>query len=105
MKEEKKFKITIVDFLSEHGKHLVGTDKNDNDIFVGDMVIYNGEKNWFVAYRYGTFVIKQVGMWAMIDLSDWSVVEKQNVFGSGSDNLIVGFVNEPFYEKVKHLVV
>lgn len=104
MKEQPKFKITIIDFMLENGKHFVGKDKNNNNIYVGDMVIYNGETNWFVAYRYGEFVIKQVGVWFMVIPSNWSIVEKQNVIGSGPDYLIIGYVDEPFYEKIKHVI-
>lgn len=104
MKEQAKFKITIVDFIVETGKHFVGLDKNGDDIFVGDMVIYNEQTNWVIAYRYGNYVIKQVGLWAMVDIQDWSDVEKQNIFGAGTDNLIVGYVDEPFFQDVKHLI-
>lgn len=106
--EEKKFKISIVDFLQENGKHKVGVDKNGVDVCYGDTVKYNGEENWFVAYRYGKTLLKQVGMMAMIgnegfDEGDFSSIEKLNVFGSGTDWLIIGYTKEPFYQKVKHL--
>ena len=98
-----KFKISIIDFMLENGKHEVGTDKNGNKVCLGDMVNYNEEKNWFVVYRYGEILLKQVGMMAMIGLKDFSSVEKLNVFGSGTDWLIIGMQDEPLYEKVKHL--
>lgn len=90
-----KFKISIIDFMLENGKHEVGTDKNGTKVCLGDMVEYNGEKNWFVVYRYGEILLKQVGMMAMIGLKDFSSVEKLNVFGSGNDWLIIGMKDEP----------
>jgi len=94
--------------MLENGKHKVGTDKEGNSICLGDTVEYNGEKNWFVVYRYGKVLLKQVGMMAMIgsesfESGDFSNVIKQNVFGAGTDWLIIGFTDEPFYEKVKDI--
>jgi len=100
----KKFKISIIDFMLENGKHEVGTDKNGTKVCLGDMVEYNGEKNWFVAYRYGTVMLKQVGMIAMIGLKDFSNVEKLNVFGAGNDWLIIAENNDPMFDKLKHLI-
>ena len=99
-----KFRISIIDFMSENGKHEVGTDKKGTKVFLGDMVEYNGEKNWFVAYRYGKVMLKQVGMMAMIGLKDFSNVEKLNVFGAGTDWLIIAENNDPMYDKLKHLI-
>ena len=99
-----KFKISIIDFMLENGKHQVGTDKNGTKVCLGDMVEYNGEKNWFVAYSYGNVMLKQVGMMAMIGLKDFSNVEKLNVFGAGNDWLIIANNNDPIYDKVKHLI-
>ena len=53
-------------------------------------------------------MLKQVGMMAMIGMEefkqgDFSRVEKTNIFGSGTDWLIIGYTEEPFYEKIKHL--
>ncbi len=101
--EKEKFKISIIDFMPENGKHEIGKDKNNNKICLGDIVEYNGEKNWFVVYRYGEILLKQVGMMAMIGLKDFSIVEKLNVFGAGTDWLAIGYVDEPIYEKIKHL--
>jgi len=106
--EKRKFRIKIIDFMKENGKHEVGKDKNQVNVCLGDVVEYNGEKNWFVAYRYGKVMLKQVGMMAMIgsekfDKGDFSSVEKLNVFGAGADWLIIGYTDEPLYEKVKHL--
>jgi hypothetical protein len=99
-----KFRISIIDFMLENGKHEVGTDKNGTKVCLGDMVERNGEKNWFVVYRYGTVMLKQVGMMAMIVLKDFSNVEKLNVFGSGTDWLIIANNDDPIYDKVKHLI-
>lgn len=103
MEEKTKFRISIIDFMCEHGKHEAGTDKNGTKVFLGDMVKYNGEDRWFVVYRYGDVMIKQVGMMAMIGLKDFSTVEKLNVFGAGIDWAIIGYTDEPIYEKIKHL--
>jgi len=83
--------------LEELAKKL-GTEVVDNQ------VEYNGEKNWFVAYRYGTVMLKQVGMMAMIGLKDFSNVEKLNVFGAGNDWLIIAENNDPMFDKLKHLI-
>ncbi len=99
-----KFRISIIDFMLENGKHEVGTDKNGTKVCLGDMVEYNGEKNWFVAYRYGDVMLKQVGMMAMIGLKDFSNVEKMNVFGAGNDWLIIAENNDPMFDKLKHLI-
>lgn len=99
-----KFRISIIDFMLENGKHEVGTDKNGTKVCLGDMVEYHGEKNWFVVYRYGKVLLKQAGMMAMIGLKDFSTVEKLNVFGAGTDWLIIAENNDPIYEKVKHLI-
>ncbi len=99
-----KFRISIIDFMVEKGKHEVGTAKNGTKVYLGDMVERNGEKNWFVAYRYGKVMLKQVGMMAMIGLKDFSSVEKLNVFGAGSDWLIIANNDDPMYDKLKHLI-
>lgn len=99
-----KFRISIIDFMLENGKHEVGTDKNGTKVCLGDMVEYNGDQNWFVAYRYGTVMLKQVGMMAMIGLKDFSNVEKLNVFGAGNDWLIIAENNDPMFDKLKHLI-
>jgi hypothetical protein len=107
--EKEKFRISIIDFMLENGKHEVGKDKKGVKVCLGDMVERKGEKNWFVVYRYGKIMLKQVGMMAMIgsddfDNGDFSAVEKLNVFGSGSDWLIIGYTDEPIYDKIKHLI-
>ncbi len=107
--EKQRFKISIIDFIVENGKHEVGKDKLGNTVCLGDLVKYNNEDNWFIVYRYGNILLKQVGMIAMIGSihfvsGDFSNVEKQNAFASGVDWLAIGYEDEPFYEKVKHLV-
>lgn len=93
--------------MPEFMKHPLGKDKNGVDVHLGDMVEYNGEK-WFLGYRYGEYMLKQVGMMAMIGSKkykdgDFSNVERLNIFGSGTDWLIIGYTDEPLYEKVKHV--
>ena len=102
--EKEKFRISIIDFMLENGKHKAGIDKNGTQVFLGDMVKYNGEDNWFVVYRYGKILLKQVGMMAMIGLKDFSTIEKLNVFGAGTDWAIIGYTDEPMYDKLKHLI-
>lgn len=95
--------------MLENGKHEVGKDKNGNTVCLGDMVNYNGDKNWFVGYRYGEVMLKQVGMMAMIGskgfkTGDFSNVEKlMNTIGAGTDWLIIGYTDDPLYQKVKHV--
>ena len=106
MSEDKqKVKISIIDFMPFNGKYPVGKDKNGTTIHYGDMVEYNGEKNWFVGYRYGEPMLKQVGMMAMIGSQkykdgDFSNVEKVNVFGAGTDWLIIGYTDEPLIQEL-----
>jgi len=100
----KKFRISIIDFMRENGKHEAGVDKEGTKLFLGDMVEYNGEQNWFVAYRYGQVMLKQVGQMAMIVLNDSTNATKVNVFGAGTDWLIIAETHDPIYDKVKHLV-
>jgi hypothetical protein len=98
-----KFRISIIDFMLENGKHEVSKDVDGDPLCLGDMVEYQGDKSWFAAYRYGLVLLKQVGMMAMIG-TDLTKLKKQNIFGAGSDWLIIGYTDEPFFEKVKHLV-
>lgn len=104
--EKEKFRISIIDFLPEHGKFEIGKDKNGTPVCLGDMVECNGEKNWFVGYRYGKIALKQVGMMAMImsddfEKGDFSSVEKVNTIGAGPDWLIIGYTDEPMYDRLK----
>jgi hypothetical protein len=106
--EKEKFKISIIDFMPQNGKFEVGKDKNGTTVCLGDMVERNGQKNWFVSYRYGKIMLKQVGMMAMVgsdsfDIGDFSTVEKLNVFGAGQDWLIIGYKDELIYDKLKPL--
>ena len=106
--EKEKFKISIIDFMPHYKKFKVGKYKDGSPACLGDMVERNGEKNWFVGYRYGKIMLKQVGMMAMIgsenfEKGDFSSVEKTNIFGAGTDWLIIGYTDEPIYEKLKPL--
>jgi len=106
--EKEKFKISIIDFMPHYKKFKVGKYKDGSPACLGDMVERNGEKNWFVGYRYGKIMLKQVGMMAMIgsenfEKGDFSSVEKTNIFGAGTDWLIIGYTDEPMYEKLKPL--
>ena len=83
--EKEKFKISVIDFLPHNKVIEIGKYKDGTPAFLGDVVEYNGEKKWFIVYRYGEILIKQVGMWAMISQEnfqrgDFSKVEKNKYF-------------------------
>jgi hypothetical protein len=104
-----KFKINIIDFIPHHKKFEVGKYEDGTPTCLGDCVKYNNENNWFVVYRYGKIMLKQIGMMAMIcqenfDVGDFSRVEKTNIIGAGNDWLIIGYINEPIYEKLQKLL-
>lgn len=100
-----KVKVTIIDFLPQHGRLQAGVDADGEPVFYGDMIEYNGEKNWFLGYRYGMPMLKQVGMMAMISSEkfkngDFSSIKKvKNTIGAGNDYLIIGMSDEPFIEQ------
>lgn len=105
---EQKFRINIIDFLPFHGRLEAGKDKNGEIVYYGDTVKYNNS-NHFVAYRYGSNFLKQVGIWAMIgsaryDKGDFYNCEKQNIIAAGDDWLIIGYNNEPVYDKLKEVL-
>lgn len=105
---KEKFKISIIDFMPHYKKFEVGKYKDGTPACLGDLVEYNRENNWFISYRYGDIMLKQVGMMAMIGMKefkdgDFSRVEKTNIFGAGTDWLIVGYTDEPFFDKIKDL--
>jgi hypothetical protein len=105
---KEKFRIGIIDFMPEYKKVEVGKYEDGTPACLGDVVKYNGEDNWFIAYRYGSVMLKQVGTMAMVgqkefQTGDFSRVEKTNVFGAGPDWLIIGYTDEPMYERIKHI--
>lgn len=105
---EEKIRISIIDFLPFYGKLEAGKDKNDTPVYYGDTVKYNDE-NWFIAYRYGSPMLKQVGMMAMIsspkyEVGDFYNVERQNIIGAGPDWLLIGNDNDPIIQKAKKLL-
>jgi len=106
--EKEKFKISIIDFMPHYKKFEVGKYEDGSPACLGDCVKYNNEDNWFIVYRYGNIMLKQVGMMAIIGQEefkkgDFSRVEKTNIFGAGTDWLIIGYTDEPMYEKLKPL--
>ena len=108
--EQEKFKISIIDFLPNHKKVEVGKYEDGTPACLGDLVKYQNEENWFIVYRYGTIMLKQIGMWAMIgmkefDNGDFSRIGKTNTIGAGNDWLIIGYTNEPMYERLKPLLI
>ncbi len=103
-----KFRISIIDFMPHYKKLEVGKYADGSPACLGDCVRYNDLDHWFIVYRYGKIWLKQVGIIAMIGqeefkTGDFSRVEKTNVFGSGADWLIIGYTDEPMYEKIKPL--
>ncbi len=101
--DKEKFKISIIDFMPNYKKVIVGKYEDGSSACLGDCVKYNSEDNWFIVYRYGKIMLKQVGMIAMIgqenfDKGDFSRVVKTNIFGAGQDWLIIGYTDEPMYE-------
>lgn len=106
--EKEKFKISIINFMPQYKKFEIGKYEDGSPACLGDCVKYNNSGTWFIAYRYGKIMLKQVGMMAMIgqenfDEGDFSRVEKTNIFGAGIDWLIVGYSDEPIYKKLKVL--
>jgi len=106
--DEIKFRVSIIDFMPFYMKVEAGKDKNGVPVFYGDMVKYNDE-NWFIGYRYGEPMLKQVGMMAMIGSpkykeGDFYNCERQNIFGAGPDWLIIGYESDLFIQKIKQLV-
>jgi len=104
--ENKKFKISIIDFMPHFKTIEVGKYEDGSPAYIGDCVRYNDLDNWFIAYRYGKIVLKQVGMMAMISLidfekGDFSRVDKTNIFGAGQDWLAIGYTDESMYERLK----
>lgn len=104
--DKEKFKISIIDFMPHFKKFEVGKYGDGSPAFLGDTVKYRDEDNWFIVYRYGEIMLKQIGMMAMVGLDgfktgDFSRVEKTNIFGAGQDWLIIGHTDEPMYEKLQ----
>lgn len=102
-----KFRIGIIDFMPNFKKVEVGKYEYGTHACLGDTVKYNGE-NWFIAYRYGDVMLKQVGMTVMIlhagfKKGDFSRVEKTNIFSAGNDWLVIGYTDEPMYGRIKDI--
>lgn len=97
-----KFKITMVDFIPEQGKHEAGKDKNGEPIFLGDLVSIEGQE-YFVVYRYGNFMFKQPNtMHCIIPNAKIPVIKVKNVVASAlSEHVAIGYTNEPLYEKLR----
>ncbi len=55
-----KIKISIIDFIPHFKKVEVGKYKDGSPACLGDVVKYNGEENWFIAYRYGDIMLKKI---------------------------------------------
>lgn len=106
--EKQKFRIGVIDFMPHFKKVEIGKYKDGSPACLGDAVEHNGEKNWLIVYRYGELLLKQIGMMAMIGqkefkTGDFSRVEKTNIFAAGNDWLIIGYTDEPMYERLKDI--
>ena len=105
---EEKVRISVIDFIPFYGKLEAGKDKTGETVYYGDTVKYNND-NWIVGYRYGSPILKQIGMMAMISndkykVGDFSNVEKQNIMSAGQDWLIIGYDNDPLINKAQDLM-
>ena len=99
----KKTKVSITDFIPYYGQVPIGKkDKNEEDLFVGDVVKYN-KQDWIIGYRYGSFMLKQPHNMAMIGLANWSSVEKTSTVMGAEDYLIIGYENEDFIKEINLL--
>lgn len=108
--EKEKFRISIIDFMPNFKKVEVGKYEDGSPTCLGDYVSDQRGENWFVGYRYGTVMLMQVGMMALIgsedfNKGDFSRVNKTNVFASGNGWLIIGYTDEPMYERLKPLLI
>jgi hypothetical protein len=106
--DKQKFKINMIDFIPNYKKVEVGKYEDGTPACLGDTVNHNNQ-NWIIAYRYGEVMLKQVGMMAMIGLEgfknqDFSKVKKTNILGVGDDWLIIGYVDEPMYERLNEIM-
>jgi len=98
-----KFKISVIDFIPETGKHKIGQkDSSDDDLCVGDIVEYSGDKHMIV-YRYGSFMLKQPMTAHALGISDWTKCVKLNEMWSTPDYIVCGETSEPFYKDVQHV--
>ena len=98
-----KFRISVIDFIAESGRHKTGKkDSNNVELCVGDVVQYRDDK-YMIVYRYGSFVLKQPMTIHTLGISGWSTTTKINELWSTPDNVICGEISEPFYQQVKHL--
>ena len=105
--DKQKFRIGMIDFMPSFKTVEVGKYADGTAACLGDIVEYNDE-NWFIVYRYGSVLLKQVGMMAMIEQAgfqdgDFSRVGKTNICGAGSYWLVIGYTDEPMYARLKDI--
>lgn len=100
-----KFRIEVIDFMLEYGKHKTGfKDVDGVELCVGDTV-ERGQDHFLVGYRYGKFILKPPLTAHYLSLSDDSHVTKRSVvMAVPGEFLVIGMVDEPFYQAVKHLI-
>lgn len=98
-----KFQISVIDFIPETGKHQIGEkDSSGDDICVGDVVLYSGNK-YMIVYRYGDFALKQPMTMHTLGIKDWGKCQKISEMWSTPDYMVCGDTEEPFYKNVEHL--
>lgn len=103
--EKEKFKISIIDFMPNYKKVIVGKYEDGSSACLGDYVSDQRGENWFIGYRYGKIMLMQIGIMALIgkedfDKGDFSSVNKTNIFASGNGRLIIGYTDESMYKDV-----
>lgn len=100
---KEKFRISVIDFLPMYGKmESDQKDENGNPLCVGDAIDRNGSK-MLIGYRYGLFVLLPpiFGM-SYVSCPAGSMHTKLNeVVAAPGIWLIIGYTDEPFYEKVR----
>lgn len=101
---KEKIRISVIDFIPEHGEHQIGhVDSNGDQLHIGDTVEYNSQ-NWIIVYRYRTYMLKQIGLMAMIGLTDWTKITKVNQLTAGPDWLIIGYEDDPLFENLSEFL-
>lgn len=103
---KEKFRISLQDFMPYLGKIPIGMqDMNEQELHVGDIVKDAGGDKYFIGYRYGQFMVKQPHTIHSIMPKDFHRYERISEVWAvlPGEWIIIGWTDEPFYEKVKEL--